>query len=224
MEAWDAAFMAAMFSSACMKPEVEAQKPESDEAASDDAEAIERMLRVKTGDTEAFEWLVRRYRNSVIGTVYRMLGDQEEAHDIAQQVFVRVWKSASRYKPNAKFTTWLFTITRNLVYNETRRRKRRPQCSLEEQQETHHLSIPDRSVGQPDDNVLQAEMREAVDSAMTRLPGKQRMAVVLRRFEMLSYDEIGDVMNLSVSAVKSLLFRARSQIREELRDYLKDGE
>src|SRR5210317_555488 len=92
------------------------------------------MLQVKEGDMEAFETLVEIHQSAVIGTVAKMLGGASEAEDIAQQVFIRVWKSAGRYKPQAKFTTWLFTITRNLVFNESRRRKRKPTVSVEERE------------------------------------------------------------------------------------------
>lgn len=178
------------------------------------------MLRVKEGNVKAFEELVERHKASVIGTIYRMLGDLDESHDLAQRVFIRVWSSAPRYEPSAKFTTWLFTITKNLVYNESRRRKRRPHYSLEAQTEDFHLAIPDTAAVTPDDALLHQEMKEAIDAAMEKLPERQRMALVLRRFEHMPYEEISKAMDLTVSSVKSLLFRARLQLREELRSYL----
>lgn len=180
------------------------------------------MLRVKEGDDAAFEELVEIHQNSVIGTVAKMLGNPSEAEDIAQQVFVRVWKSASRYQPQAKFTTWLFTITRNLVFNEVRRRKRKPAVSMEEREEDFHLMEADRSTISPDDSVLQTELEEAIDSAISNLPEKQRMAVVLRRYEEMPYEDIGKVLELTVPAVKSLLFRARTQLKEDLQKYLEE--
>jgi RNA polymerase sigma-70 factor (ECF subfamily) len=180
------------------------------------------MERVAAGDHTAFRALVERHRNSVIGTVAKMLGNSSEAEDIAQQVFLRIWRNAKRYRPDAKFTTYLFTITRNLVFNETRRRSRKKEVSSDEREEHSNQLIeasPDR---QPDAQLLQTELQKAVDDAIAALPEAQRMAVVLRRYEQLSYEEIADVLSLSVSAVKSLLFRARTTLREALSGYLAD--
>jgi len=168
----------------------------------------------------AFEKLVEIHQNAVIGTVAKMLGGPNDAEDIAQQVFVRIWKSAHRYRPEAKFTTWMFTITRNLVFNEVRRRQRKPTVSVEEREEDSHRVVEDRHTSRPDDDVLQGELERAVDDAIHALPEKQRMAVVLRRYEEMPYEEIGRVLSLSVPAVKSLLFRARTQLKESLERYL----
>ncbi len=180
------------------------------------------MLRVKSGDIAAFEELVEIHQGPVIGTVGKMLGGYSDAEDIAQQVFVRVWKSAERYQPKAKFTTWLFTITRNLVFNEARRRKRKPTVSVEEREEESHRIVEDVQTVSPDQNVLQAELEASVNKAIRELPEKQRMAVVLRRYEEMPYEEIGSILSISVPAVKSLLFRARAQLKDSLDKYL-DG-
>lgn len=180
------------------------------------------MARIGEGDHAAFRDLVERHQNAVIGTVAKMLGNASESEDIAQQVFLRIWKNAKRYRPDAKFTTYLFTITRNLVFNETRRKSRKKEVSSDEREENSNLLIeasPDR---QPDSELLQAELQRAVDDAIASLPEAQRMAVVLRRYEQLSYEEIAGVLNLSVSAVKSLLFRARTSLREALAGYLEE--
>lgn len=201
-----------------------AKRSESEKESVDtNAEDVACMLKVKGGDVAAFEELVERHKSSVIGTIYRMLGDLDESHDLAQRVFIRVWSSAPRYEPSAKFTTWLFTITKNLVYNESRRRKRRPHYSLEAQAEDFHLAMPDTTAVEPDDALLHVEMQEAIDKAMEKLPERQRMALVLRRFEHMPYEEISKAMDLTVSSVKSLLFRARLQLREELKAYLNDS-
>lgn len=181
---------------------------------------VELMLRVREGDMAAFESLVEIHQGAVIGTVAKMLGSASEAEDIAQQVFVRIWKSASRYEPQAKFTTWMFTITRNLVFNETRRRKRKPTVSVEEREEESHQVVEDMHTATPDAEMLHAELERAVDDAIQTLPEKQRMAVVLRRYEELPYEDIGKVLSMSVPAVKSLLFRARTQLKETLQKYL----
>ena len=191
-----------------------------------EAQDIEWMQRVKQGDRDAFGELVEAHQGRVIGTVVRMLGPETmDAEDIAQQVFLRVWKSAARYEPTAKFTTWLFTITRNLVFNESRRRKNRPTSSLDasapgSDEDAGPRQFADDSTPSPEAALLEQEMREAIDAAIGELPEQQRMAVVLRRYEEMPYEEIARVLELTVPAVKSLLFRARTFLRERLERYL----
>ena len=188
--------------------------------ADPDALSITLMGRIKSGDCAAFERLVALHQNAVIGTVAKMLGDVTEAHDIAQQVFLRVWKSAHRYRPSAKFTTWLFTITRNLVFNETRRRSRRKTISADAQEEEYQLTIPDTKNRTPDEESLNNELWRAIDAAIAALPARQRMAVILRRYENMPYGEIATVLSVSGASVKSLLFRARAELKEKLQEYL----
>jgi RNA polymerase sigma-70 factor (ECF subfamily) len=186
----------------------------------EDAEDIRLMALVGAGDEGAFEQLVERHQRLVIGTVGRMLGSGSDAEDIAQQVFVRVWKNAKRYEPRAKFTTWLLKITRNLVFNELRRRSRHPQVPLQTDSDEEERPLKDEHAVAPDASLLEHELQQAVDAAIANLPETQRMAVVLRRYEELSYEEIAEAMDQSVSAVKSLLFRARTELRENLQRYL----
>lgn len=190
---------------------------------SGDEENVRLMMRVRDGDMKAFERLVELNQRAVIGTVARMLNNLDDAHDIAQQVFVRVWRSAERYEPSAKFTTWLFTITRNLVFNEMRRRSRKREQSLEAQAEEHHHdhAAPERH--NPDAAVQQAELELAIDRAIQSLPEKQRLAVSLRRYEDMPYEEICAILGMSLPAVKSLLFRARNDLKEKLAGYLDDA-
>ncbi len=183
-------------------------------------EDVRLMQAVSGGDMAAFEELVGRHQALVAGTVARMLGDNSEVDDIAQQVFVRVWKSAKRYMPRAKFTTWLLKITRNLVFNELRRRKRRAVTSLQHEAGEEEMQIEDERTQQPDVTLLEGELQDAITSAIAQLPETQRMALVLRRYEELSYEEIADVLDQSVPAVKSLLFRARTELRQRLKTYL----
>ena len=178
------------------------------------------MVRIGAGDHAAFRELVERHQNAVIGTVAKMLGNSSDAEDISQQVFLRIWRNAKRYRPDAKFTTYLFTITRNLVFNETRRRGRKKEVSADEREENSHHLIEDSPDRQPDAEALQAELRQAVDDAIASLPDAQRMAVILRRYEQLPYEDIAEALGLSLSAVKSLLFRARAGLREALSGYL----
>jgi RNA polymerase sigma-70 factor (family 1) len=195
-------------------------EPSSPPRTEEDAEDVRLMALVSDGDSAAFEELVERHQRLVIGTVSRMLGNHSDAEDIAQQVFVRVWKSAKRYVPRAKFTTWLLKITRNLVFNELRRRSRHAQVSLQSETEEEERPIRDEHAISPDASMLEQELQKAIDSAIARLPETQRMAVILRRYEELSYEEIAETLDQSVSAVKSLLFRARTELRESLQKYL----
>ncbi|MFM2198364.1 MAG: hypothetical protein RLZZ505_1796 [Verrucomicrobiota bacterium] len=178
------------------------------------------MARVAEGDHRAFRQLVERHQDSVVGTVTRMLGNTTDSEDIAQMVFIRVWKHAKRYKPESKFTTYLYTIVRNLVYNETRRRSRKRTISSDQREDDHHLQHPADESGRPDATLLDTELRSAVETAIGSLPENQRLAVVLRRYENLPYEEIAVVLGTSVPSVKSLLFRARTTLRETLAKYL----
>ncbi|MBL9130965.1 MAG: sigma-70 family RNA polymerase sigma factor [Verrucomicrobiaceae bacterium] len=188
---------------------------------SSDQESVRLMLRVKEGDERAFEKLVALHQNAIVGTVYRMLGSLDDAHDIAQQVFIRVWRSAPRYEPTAKFTTWLYTITRNLVFNETRRRGRRKEVSIEQENEDDPPKhFADHSVPGADENLVKAEFHDALDRAIAALPEKQRMAVILRGRQDLPYEEICVILKMSLPAVKSLLFRARNELRKHLGNFL----
>jgi RNA polymerase sigma-70 factor (ECF subfamily) len=188
--------------------------------AAEDAKDVRLMQFVRAGDTVAFEELVERHQRLVAGTVARMLGSNSDVEDIAQQVFVRVWKSAKRYVPRAKFTTWLLKITRNLVFNELRRRSRHPQMPFQVESEDEERPIRDEHATAPDASLLEQELQRAIETAIAQLPETQRMAVVLRRYNELSYEEIADVLGQSVPAVKSLLFRARTELRTRLSRYL----
>lgn len=178
------------------------------------------MVRIGEGDHQAFRELVESYQDIVVGTVARMLGNASEAEDIAQQVFLRIWRNARRYRPDAKFSTYLFTITRNLVFNETRRRTRKREVSSDEREmgsQNQHEAPANR---RPDAEALQSELQQAVDDAIAALPEAQRLAVVLRRYEEMPYEDIATVLKITIPAVKSLLFRARTSLRESLAAYL----
>jgi RNA polymerase sigma-70 factor (ECF subfamily) len=204
-----------------------AQRPPATVTVTPDEQDILWMMRTRAGDREAFAELVECHQQRVVGTVARMLGgDISDAEDIGQQVFLRVWKSAPRYEPTAKFTTWLYTITRNLVFNELRRRKHRPVISLDAEAPGETTGnegsarVEDTQAAGPDSMLLEAELQEAIAGAIEHLPEAQRMAIIMRRYEDLSYEEIAGVLNLTVPAVKSLLFRARVLLRERLARYL----
>lgn len=185
-----------------------------------DAEDVRLMKLVSHGDTSAFETLVERHQSLVGGTVAHMLGSNSDVEDISQQVFIRVWKSARRYVPRAKFTTWLLKITRNLVFNELRRSKRHAHIPLQTDPGAEEFPLKDEKNPAPDASLLETELQQAIDDAIAQLPESQRMALILRRYEQLSYEEISEVLDLSVPAVKSVLFRARTELRSRLSKYL----
>jgi RNA polymerase sigma-70 factor (ECF subfamily) len=197
-----------------------ASDPGNQGRSEEDAEDVRLMRLVSRGDTSAFEELIERHKALVAGTVARMLGSNSDVEDIAQQVFIRVWKSARRYVPRAKFTTWLLKITRNLVFNELRRTKRHAHVPLQSEPGTEDPPLKDEINLAPDASLLEVELQRTIEEAILQLPDAQRLALVLRRYEQLSYEQIAEVLELSVPAVKSVLFRARSELRSRLSKYL----
>jgi RNA polymerase sigma-70 factor (ECF subfamily) len=161
-----------------------------------DQPEIEWMRRIREGDMEAFRLLVETHQSRIVGTISKMLGSDAEAEDLAQQVFIRVWRSAPRYQP-------------------TMRRKRHFV------DQTDDLAEPaERKERGPDQVLLEEELQTAIQDAISKLPEAQRLAIVLRRYEELPYEEIAKVMGTTVPAVKSILFRARAELRERLAKYL----
>src|SRR6266568_1436586 len=197
-----------------------ASDPGNQGRSEEDAEDVRLMRLVSRGDTSAFEELIERHQALVAGTVARMLSSNSDVEDIAQQVFIRVWKSARRYVPRAKFTTWLLKITRNLVFNEMRRAKRHPHLPLQSEPGAEDPPLKDETNLAPDASLLESELQQAIEEAIMQLPESQRMALILRRYEQLSYEQIAEVLDLSVPAVKSVLFRARTELRSRLSKYL----
>ena len=185
------------------------------------------MLRVREGDRDAFALLVDRYKQPVMNLVARTLRDLTEAEDVAQHVFLQVYKSAHRYEVTAKFSTWMFTIARNLCLNEIRRRSRHPADSLdgtrEGEEEQAARQIEDVRTFSAPDALLQRELEVKVDEAVNALPEKQRTALLLCRQEDVSYEEIAKVLGCSVSATKSLIHRGRETLKEQLKPYLRTG-
>lgn len=188
----------------------------------------ELMLRVKRGDRAAFAALVEKYQQPVLNFLLRSLQDETEAEDLAQNVFVQVWKSARRYRRTARFSTWLFTIARNLCLNELRRRARHPATSLEapptESQTPLPERIEDRQTATPPEALLREELFRKVEAALAELPENQRTAILLCREEEFSYEDIAAILGCSLSATKSLIHRGRETLKQKLKPYLRTGE
>ena len=192
----------------------------------------ELMLQVQKGDMAAFEQLVEKYQRPVVNLLHRTLGDATEAEDLAQNVFVQVFKSAPRYRVTARFSTWLFTIARNLCLNEIRRRSRHPAQSLDQPVEgdegesdgSWKPAWSDPQARRPGDSILQDELEQKIEEALGQLPEAQRTALLLCRQEELSYEEIAEILGCSLSATKSLIHRAREVLRARLKPYLASGQ
>jgi RNA polymerase sigma-70 factor (ECF subfamily) len=186
------------------------------------------MLRVKRGDRVAFAELVEKYKQPLFNFVFRTLRDEAESEDVAQNTFLQVYKSRDRYERTAKFSTWLFTIARNLCLNEIRRRSRHPAESIEEShaeyedqprqqyEDKAHIAAPDK--------LLHGELAQKIEEALADLPENQRTAILLCRQDELSYEEIAEVLDCSLSATKSLIHRGRETLKEKLKPYLQSGE
>jgi RNA polymerase sigma-70 factor, ECF subfamily len=181
------------------------------------------MARVAQGDTHAFEILVRRHETSVLNLIFRFLGNRSEAEDLAQEAFLRVWKAAKGYEPHAKFTTWMYRIVSNLCLNELKSPWRKRLVSFHwfgpggqrSEDDGTETAIVDETPS-PEDRLLAQERRRRVAQALQCLPKNQRLALILKRYEGLSYQEIAKVLGCSVSAVESLLVRGKKNLQDKL--------
>lgn len=186
---------------------------------------IRLMLRVRDDDSQAFAELVELYHHRLVTVMHHLVGNAEEAEDLAQEVFLRVYRGRKKYHPKAKFSTWLFTIANNLALNILRTRQRKPTIPLNVRDSgplgprPAEQLVLDRQ-DQPHQRVQQQELAAVVKQALETLNERQRIAVVLNKFEDMNYADIADVMGLSTKAVKSLLSRARENLRVALQDYI----
>jgi len=186
---------------------------------------VELMLALKAGDENAFTELVDRHRDAVVNLTYRYLGNRTDAEDLAQEVFLKVYRARHRYEPAAKFTTWLYRVAANACLNEVRDRRRRPTFAAAplDAGDDPPGPGPDRAAGSPLEEAEKSEMREHVRAALDELPERQRMALLLNKFHGLGYEELAESLSMTVPAVKSLLVRARENVRRRIEPYLRAG-
>jgi RNA polymerase sigma-70 factor, ECF subfamily len=185
------------------------------------------MLRVREGDDAGFNFLIEKYRKPIINFMYRMVHNQAVAEELAQDVFLRVYRSRETYRAEAKFTTWLYRIATNLGVNHARDTKH------ERSAQTIYLDQPDQETGTTPDvadvrpgaeeEMVRDERMRAIRKHVMALPERQRTAVLMHKYQGLDYKEIGAVLHLSESATKSLLFRAYQTLRERLKDFVEQG-
>jgi len=184
----------------------------------------DQMLRVKAGDESAFGYLVQKYRRPLVGFMYRMCHNPATAEELAQEVFLRVYRSRETYEVSAKFSTWLYRIATNLAVNHARdTRHERPENTV-------RLDEPDQETGTTPDladesltaeeQLLRRERLAAIKAKVNALPERQRLAVMMHKYQQMDYRQIAAVMKLSESATKSLLFRAYETLREQLREFV----
>lgn len=184
------------------------------------------MLRVRDhADDAAFAELVDRHRQKLVGIMHHILGNLEEAEDVSQEVFIRIYRARSTYHPQAKFSTWLYTIAHNQALNALRSRARKPSVALNTNESGSMGHRPEEQIladsgPAPSGQMRQAELATIIRQALDTLNERQRMAVVLNKFNEMNYAEIATVMGLSTKAVKSLLSRARASLRDALQPYL----
>jgi len=186
---------------------------------------VQLMLNFKEGDISSFEELIKRYKKSVINIIYRFLGDRDEAENLALEVFLRVYKSVKRYRARAKFTTWLYKIAVNLSLSELKKKRKHFSISLntpiiKDKGGFRELIDDVADPSPPPEKILEEKERNfLIKKAISLLPPGQRMAVILRIYEELSYKEISKILDCSVKSVESKLYRARTNLKKKLQSY-----
>ncbi len=199
--------------------------PAGNEAEDADAEL---MLRLQRGDEAAFEILVRRWQDRVVSLAYRYLGSAADAEDLAQEVFLRVYRARETYQPTARFSTWIYRVTANASFNWLRGRRVRRNVSREmpegpEGPEGGAREVADPEAPNPAEALEKEELAAVLRRIVDSLPERQRMAILLNKYEDLPYEAVAEAMELTVMAVKSLLTRARVNIKDALVPYLEEG-
>jgi len=204
-----------MLMAATTQPSFSVSGPDSD---------AEIMLRAKAGDQSAFDYLVQKYRRPIVSFMYRMARNAAVAEDLAQEVFLRVYRSRASYEASAKFTTWLYRIATNLAVNHARdTRYERPEVtvSLDEPDDESGttLELPDAALT-AEQAMVRRERMMAIRSKVEALPEQQRLAVIMHKYQQMDYKQIAEVLKKSESATKSLLFRAYETLREQLKEFV----
>ncbi|MFO0889181.1 MAG: sigma-70 family RNA polymerase sigma factor [Isosphaeraceae bacterium] len=189
------------------------------------------MMQVRDEVPGAFESLVQRYQDRLVGILFHLVGSQEEAEDLSQEVFLRIYKARKGYRPRSRFATWLFTIANNLASNHLRGKRRKPSVPMsgagaggDSQAVAPFAGQVASREGTASSQMRKVELSEIVRQALDHLGEDQKMAVLLSKFEEMSYSDIGGVMNRSPAAVKSLLARARNELRERLEPFVAEGD
>ena len=177
-----------------------------------------------SGDDPAFDYLVEKYRRPMISFMYRMTHNQAVAEELAQEVFLRVYRSRENYEASAKFTTWLYRIATNLAVNharDTRHERPEVQVSLDEPDEESGttLELPDGRLN-AEQQIVRRERMLAIRMKVEALPEQQRLAVIMHKYQQMDYKQIAEVLKKSESATKSLLFRAYETLREQLKEFI----
>ena len=193
-----------------------------DEQPDDKTTNTELLRRVRLGNKHAFEVLIHRHQRSILNFIFRFMGNQADAEDLNQEVFLRVWKSAGKYQPDAKFTTWLYKIATNLCINKQRAIRIRRVFALsryqEQRQDSKDTFITGAGVDllSPEKRLIDSEQSVQLLNALNALPTSQRLAIVLKIYDEMSYQEIAQIMDRTVAAVDSLLIRAKKNLRKKL--------
>jgi RNA polymerase sigma-70 factor (ECF subfamily) len=196
----------------------------ADDQSSEGLSDAQIMLRVKAGDEPAFDYLVQKYRRPMLSFMYRMAHNSAVAEDLAQEVFLRVYRSRESYEASAKFTTWLYRIASNLAVNHARdTRHERPENTVSLDEPDHEtgmtMDVPDDSLT-AEETIVRRERLAAIRQRVQALPERQRMAVIMHKYQQMDYRQIGEILKLSESAIKSLLFRAYETLRVQLREFV----
>ena len=184
------------------------------------ASDIELMLKAKSGDDGAFSELMRRHYKAVVNYIYRYTNIKENSEDLAQEVFLRIYRSRTSYRPEAKFTTWLYKIATNVSLTHVK--KKNVDLSLDQiEDDRGGIGDPDNDIA--DDHIYRKEMKEVIFQAMESLPERERVSIMLCKYEGLSYEETAEVLECTVGAVKAYVHRGRMKLIDKLKPYLPGG-
>jgi RNA polymerase sigma-70 factor (ECF subfamily) len=184
---------------------------------------VELMMRARSGDDSAFTELMRRHYKGVLNYIYRFTNNKETSEDLAQEVFLRVYRSAKRYKPQAKFSTWLYKIATNVCLTEVKAKGREQSLSLNEIEENSR-NFGNSTSENAHDIIFRKEVKDSIFEALKSLSERERIAIILCKYEETPYEEVAEIIGCTVGAVKTYVHRGRMKLIEKLKPYLKEGE